>query len=100
MGTEVNEENEQESQSCQQGQKQLTGTQEVEEHNETGDDSTTLCQESQFFTCPNSALIPVNSRVTDPTFNSEDDLCEEEPRQKRVRRSTECTDASLDFGTA
>ena len=60
-------------------------------------------EESQFFTCPNAEPNVVSSRLADPTVSSEDDLCDEvdkEPRQKRVRRSTECTNSSLDFATA
>ena len=78
-------------------------TQGIGEHN-AGGTPTTPCEESQFFTCPNSDVIPISLRVADATSKSEDGLCEEEategPRQKRVRRSTECSDASLNFATA
>ena len=88
--------------SCLEGENQKVDSLEDQGENGTqdaGDISTTPCEESQFFTCPNSDPIPVNSKVTNP----EGDFCDEateEPRQKRVRRSTECTDLSLDFATA
>ena len=82
---------------------QQSDTQGIGEHN-AGGTPTTPCEESQFFTCPNSDVIPISLRVADATSKSEDGLCEEEategPRQKRVRRSTECSDASLNFATA
>ena len=92
--------------SCLEGENQKVDS--LEDQGENGiqdarDISTTPCEESQFFTCPNSDPIPVNSKVTDPISNPEGDVCDEateEPRQKRVRRSTECTDLSLDFATA
>jgi len=78
------------SQPCQQ-----SDTQGIGEHNSgAGGTSTTPCEESQFFTCPNSDFIPVGLRVADQ------DEAAEGPRQKRARRSTECSDTSLNFLTA
>ena len=70
---------------------------------DAAEDASPCEEESQFFTCPNAEPNVVSSRLADPTVSSEDDLCDEvdkEPRQKRVRRSTECTNSSLDFATA
>jgi len=74
-------------------------TQEIGEHSTF----TTPLEESQFFTCPNADTIPVSLRVADGSSKSEDEMCNEAtagPRQKRVRRSTECSDANLNFATA
>ena len=81
---------------------QQSDTQGTGEHDAVGT-STTPFEESQFFTCPNSDVIPASSRVADPSSKSEDELWDEAsegPRQKRVRRSTECSDTSLNFATA
>ena len=74
------------------------------EEQEAGGTRKTSCEESQFFTCPTSVSLPDSSMVANLSFNSEDVLPDEataeEPGQKRASRSTECSDASLNFATA
>jgi len=67
------------------------------ENMEEDDIPTTPCDEIQFFTCPTA-----NPTVADQPPFIEDNMSDlrDEPRRKRVRRSTECTNSSLDFGTA
>jgi len=67
------------------------------ENMEEDDIPTTPCDESQFFTCPTA-----NPLVADQSSFIGDNMSDirGEPRRKRVRRSTECTNSSLDFGTA
>ena len=67
------------------------------ENMEEDDIPTTPCDESQFYTCPTA-----NPTVADQPPFMEDNMSDirGEPRRKRVRRSTECTNSSLDFGTA
>jgi len=67
------------------------------ENMEEDDIPTTPCDEIQFYTCPTA-----NPTVADQSSFIGDNMSDirDEPRRKRVRRSTECTNSSLDFGTA